>query len=78
MAYTQQDLESVQQALLDAVQGNRVLQVRSANGKTLVYQGASPEQIERMKLLIEADLQKQAAAGRRRSRTRHIFTSKGL
>lgn len=77
MSYTTDDLTAIRQAIVDLGKGKRVVQVKSANGKTLTYQAADLPSLERIEASIKTELAR-AGSTKARSRTRHITTSKGL
>ena len=75
MAYTADDLAQVRKAILDLASGLRVARV-TKDGRTIEYSGSGDldklRQVERQ-ILSYLDTNKS-----RRTRTRHVITSKGL
>ncbi len=65
-------LQAYEKALDDLIMGQSVTQVRTANGKTLTFAQADKKGLE-SKI---AQLKRQNR--RHRTRTRQVFTSKGL
>ncbi|SFB80613.1 gpW protein [Marinospirillum celere] len=74
MKYTQEDLNRLNQARIDLATGQNVTQVRHSNGKTLTFNPANRDLLERM----IAEAKRSLFPKRRRTRTRQVFTSKGL
>jgi len=73
MAYTETDLQSVQQAILALASGKRVASVRIGDTK-VEYGQVDLEKLRRLEAQIRSDIQ--AAAGRKRFVL--TATSKGL
>lgn len=73
MLYTSEDLKKLQAARMDLATGQSITQVRHSNGKTLIFNPANRELLEQM--IVEA---KRSLSPKRQTRTRQVFTSKGL
>ena len=76
MSYTQEDLTATQRAIAGLGAGERVVQVKWSNGKTITYQLADLDTLERIERKIQRALN--AAAGNRLRRSRQYLTGKGL
>lgn len=71
MAYTQDEIDQVRQAILDLTNGHRATMV-TKDGRTVQYQRASlPDLRAQLKLMVDSTTE-------RRSRTRYVVTNKGL
>lgn len=75
--YTETDLADVRQAIADLARGQRVTQIRAANGKTWQFQQATLRELRDIESLMQRSID-QAAGRARRTRTRAVITSKGL
>ena len=75
MAYTADDLAQVRKAIIDLASGQRVTMVVH-NGRTVQYARTDIDKLRSIEREIASDLGR--AAGKRRSRTRYVTTSKGL
>ena len=77
MSYTADHLAEVRQAIVDLGTSKQVVQIRSANGKTLTYRAAQLDELQAVEARIVADLAK-ASSTTTRTRTRMVRTHKGL
>lgn len=75
MAYTTEQLAEVRQAIIDLSTGKRVVSI-SQNGRKVDFDRTGLPELETLESRIAGQLA--AQAGRRRSRTRLVMTSKGL
>lgn len=75
--YTQSDLDDVRRAIAALAKGERVTQIRAANGKTWTFQQATLSELREIESLMVRSLN-EAANIPRRSRTRRVYIRKGL
>lgn len=73
MAYTQADLNNVQQAILDLSTGNRVVHVQFGGGNRVEYGIASLEDLKKLESSISSEVNRAT-----RRRVRYFRTSKGI
>ena len=74
MAYTQDDLTSVQAAVIGLATGKRVVKVMLTSGKTIEYDTAGLKELKQLRAEIQAELN----AGTGKRRFFRTVTSKGL
>ncbi len=77
MSYTSEDLELIRRAKLALAQGQQVVEVRMASGKSVSYKATQLSELRQVEADIVAALAR-ANQSRRRSRTQKVMTSKGL
>lgn len=75
MAYTADDLANVRQAIVELARGQRVTSI-THNGRTVQYAQSDIDALRDLSREIAIELKQ--TAGRRRTRTRYVTTSKGL
>lgn len=75
--YTQSDLDDVRRGIAALARGERVTQIRAANGKTWTFQQATLAELREIENLMLRSLNETANVPRR-SRTRRVYGRKGL
>ena len=70
--YTEADLAAIRQAIIKLASGQRVTQIRTANGKSVTYESTDLKQLQQ----LEAQLKKSLRPPRRR--LSYLVTGKGL
>lgn len=75
MAYTDEQLQQVRQAIADLALGQRVTKI-THNGRSVEYAAADIDELRELARVMGSSLASQANG--RRSRTRRAITSKGL
>lgn len=76
MAYTADQLTQVRQAIIDLSTGKQVVRV-TKDGRTVEFAHSDIAKLRDLEREISADVAA-STFGHRRTRTRHVLTSKGL